>query len=568
MTALERRRELATLRAVGGSRRRLLFGFLAELSLLGIVGSAIGAGLGVLMGQRLISSIPVAFVDQVGVQPAFDIPVSLIVTALVLGTVVTVGAAIMPTRSAVRVPPVEAMRPEGPSESARGGAAHSVIMTVIGLIVFVGGTAVALKGANNAALIGFGTITVGMLMMTYGTRDVIAGGAAGFATLFGSSGRLAAASVDRAPRRTWATVMAVCVAVGTIVAIGGVADNQLWTYKRPFTTMKRPDVWVATASSASIPVNLRFDPGFTERLKASVPWIARIIGTQSAYTTIGKDRVLVQGFDQGTAAPVFANSAAKTRAALFDMDHPSIVINSAFAGTNHVGVGDDLRVRTAIGPMKFRILEVVNVPSASQTGTFGMDRRWFERAYGRSGFNFVEVYGKKGISKLQLKKLIDAAVKDAPTRAFTNTGQVQYQGVIDSLKQSTAIFEAMQVAVVLATALALANAMLISVVERRRELGIVRAVGTSRRQLRRMVVVESVAIGITGAIIGAILGLLQHRVGDSAIGGLVQAHIDYRFVPAPLFTALIAMAVTAIVAALLPAARAANINVIEAIGYE
>jgi putative ABC transport system permease protein len=568
MTALERRRELATLRAVGGARAMLLRGFLLEIAMLGVIGAGVGATLGFALGSRLIGAIPTVFVDQVGVRPSFEVPGTLVVAALLLGIVVTIGAAFLPARAAVRVPPVDAMRPAGSAELSSDRAARSAIATFLGIAIFIGGTIVTVAGSQNATAAGFGTITIGMVLATYGIRDSVARAGAEFAALFGSSGRLAGTSIERAPRRTWATVTAVTVAVGTIVTMGGVVDNQIATFKRPFLSMKRPDVWIGTAPSQNIPVNLRFDDGFPDRLKTRVPWIGKIIGTQSAYTTVGNDRVLVQGFDPGTAAPVFARTTARNQRALFDSAHPGIVVNAQFAATHHLHVGDGLSMRTATGPMKFRVLEVVNVPSPSQTGTLGMDRRWFERSFGRTGFNLVEAYGKKGITRTQLQHLIAVALTDSPTRAYTATGDVQYDGVVSTLKQTTAIFQAMQIAVVLATALALANAMLISVVERRRELGIVRAVGTSRAQLRRMVLVESVAIAVVGSVIGVLLGLLQHRVGDRAVGSLVKATIDYRFVASPTLLALAAMGATAILAALLPARRAANINVIEAIGYE
>jgi putative ABC transport system permease protein len=391
--------------------------------------------------------------------------------------------------------------------------------------------------------------------------------AGAFAGLFGASGRLAAASIERAPRRTWATVTAVLVAVGTIVTMGGVVDNQIFTFKRPFVTVKRPDVWIAT-SPTNTPVNLRFDDGFPDRLRTLVPWVAKVVGTQSAYTTIGSDRVLVQGFDPGTAAPVFARTSAHNQHALFDAERPAIVVNAQFAENNHLRVGDRLEMHTAAGPTRFRVLQVVNVPSPSQTGTVGMDRQWFERAFGRKGFTFVEAYAKKGITRSQLQRLINTALRGSPLRAYTATGDEQYAAVVATLKQTTSIFQAMQIAVVLATALALANATLISVVERRRELGIVRAVGTSRRQLRRMVLVESIAITAVGSVIGVLLGLLQHRVGDRAISALVKSGIHYRFVATPTVLAFAAMGATALLAALLPAARAADVNVIEAIGYE
>ena len=99
---------------------------------------------------------------------------------------------------------------------------------------------------------------------------------------------------------------AVMIAVGTIVTIGGVADNQVRTFKAPFTSMSRPDLWIGTSPMENIPVNLRFEEATLEHLRKTVPWIGRIVGTQSAYTTIGKDRVLVQGFERYTNAPVYA----------------------------------------------------------------------------------------------------------------------------------------------------------------------------------------------------------------------------------------------------------------------
>ncbi|HUR76632.1 MAG TPA: FtsX-like permease family protein [Acidimicrobiales bacterium] len=568
MTALERRRELATLRAIGGSRRRLLIGFLLEMTLLGVVGSALGAVLGAALGARLIDSIPPVFIDQVGVEPSFEVPVTLVRAALVLGTLVTLGAAFMPARSAVRVAPVEAMRPEGPAETSAQRASNSVIVLIVGMTAFIGGTVVALGGSSKATLVGFGAITVGALTLTYALKGSIATAAASVAGLFGSSGRLAGASIERAPRRTWATVTAVTVAVGTVVAIGGVVANQVATFKQPFTPMARPDLWVGTSPTENIPVNLRFQADMLERLPAAVPWIGRVVGTQSAYTTVGKHRVLVQGFDRNSAAPMFARTARPAQRELFDGAHPAIVINTGFAFTYKLKRHDDFTMVTAVGPLTVRVADVVDVPSPSATGTLGMDRRLLEQSYGRVGVNFIEVYAKDGISRPQLKRQVEAALRQSPTPAFVATGDEQYAGVVRSLKQATAIFRAMQAAVIFATALALANALLISVIERRRELGIVRAVGTSRRQLRRMVVIESLAIGAVGTVIGVLLGLLQHRVGDDAIGSLVRSTIDYEFVAMPMLLAFAATTVTAVLAALLPAARAANVNVIEAIGYE
>jgi putative ABC transport system permease protein len=567
MTALERRRELATLRAVGGARRRLLLGFVAEMTVLGVIGSVLGVALGAALGGRLMGGVPNVFVDEVGVKPTFVLPHNIIAAGLVLGTLVTILAALPPARSAVRVAPVEAMRPEAPSESTAVRASTSIAAVVLGLTAFVGGTLVALNGDGASTLVGFGTITLGMLLFTYGARNVIARVAAWVGSRFGSSGRLAGASVERAPRRTWATVTAVTVAVGTVVAVGGVVDNQVATFKQPFASMARPDVWIGTSPATDIPVNLRLSDDVVGEIGA-YPWVARAVGSQAAYTTIGRDRVLVEGFGGRTAAPVFALTTPRNQKRLLDAARPSVVVNAAFAVARHVRAGDRLTIETTNGRLRLPILQVVDAVSPNPTGIVAMSLSLLEQSYGRTGVNFVEVYAKAGVTRQQLKQRLQHALRDSAVPVTVATGDEEYAGVVSSLKQSTAIFQAMQGAVLLATALALANALLISVVERRRELGIIRAVGTSRKQLRRMVLVESVSIAAVGTALGAFLGFIQHRVGDNAIGALINSDIHYRFTWGPITLALIATAITAVGAALLPAARAANVNVIEAIGYE
>ena len=136
------------------------------------------------------------------------------------------------------------------------------------------------------------------------------------------------------------------------------------------------------------------------------------------------------------------------------------------------------------------------------------------------------------------------------------------------MNQSAGIFLAMQWVVVGATALAVLNTLLISVVERRRELGILRAIGTSRRRVRRMVATEALAIGAVGGALGVLLGLSGHYVAVVAYRKLVGFTVRYELVAVPIVVAVISAAAIVVFASLAPAWRAARLNVVEAIGYE
>jgi putative ABC transport system permease protein len=126
----------------------------------------------------------------------------------------------------------------------------------------------------------------------------------------------------------------------------------------------------------------------------------------------------------------------------------------------------------------------------------------------------------------------------------------------------------MQWVVVGATTLAVLNTLLISVVERRREIGILRAIGTSRRRLRRMIAIEALAIGMVGGLLGVLFGLSGHYVAVLGFTRLVGYKVRYQLLPVPLLLAAAAALVIALLSSVLPGWRAARVNVVEAIGYE
>lgn len=567
MTALERRRELATLRALGGRRRRLMMSFLAEIAVLGVIGSAIGAALGALAGRQLVANIPAVLVDQLGVRPTFSLPGVSVVLALVVGAAVTVGAAFVPARAAVRVAPVEAMRPEGALESGDSRPRVAAWVAALGVVLFVAGTALAIAGESGVTLVGFSVITLGALLTTYALRGAIANAAAALAARFGPGGRLAAASIERAPRRTWATVAAVVIAVGTVVSIGGVMTNQLTTILAKFESLADPDVWVGTSPPDTIPVELRF-PASTVEQVAAVPGVERVVSSQAGYATIGGDRVLLEGFGGLSRAPAFAALDREDQQRLLDVDRPAAFVTKAFADRQQVRDGGHVELLTPAGPQRVPVIAVVDLVSPSTTGLVGLALPVLERFYGRTGATWLEVDLAPGVTRIEGKQRIAAALKDSSTPAFVSTGDEEFAGTEASMRSTTALFSAMQFAVLIATALAVGNTLLISVIERRREIGIVRAVGTSRRQLRKMVVIESLAVAAVGTAIGLAVGALQHRVGVVAVEGLTGIRVDYAPVVSPALLAVAAAVITALIAAVLPALRAGRVNLIEAIGYE
>lgn len=569
MTALERRRELATLRAIGGHRRALLVSFLGEMALLGLIGSVAGVLLGQLAGTKvLIKRIPPILVDTVGAQPTFGVSRNLIIAAIVGGVIVTLGAAFMPARGAVSIEPVEAMRSEGPAESAFVDSRASLYIFLGGVGLYIAAVLVTINATSSSmTLVGFSTVVLASLIFQYGGRVQIAAGTARIAALFGNSGRLAAASIARAPRRTYATVTAVAVAVVTVVAIGGVTENQITTFTSPYKPMANTDVWLGTAEPNVIPVSLRF-PDSMLKTVADVPGVASVSGSQSSYTTIGEDRVLLQGFASDSNVMTFAAMSEATQARLLDPTERVAAVTQSFADLQHLERGDTLTLRTPNGPLSLSIIEIKDVVAPSQSGIVALNLATLQSAFNRPGYTWIEAQGEPGVSRAELKARITAATRDSSTKAYAATGEEEYAGARGAVTSATALISAMEVAVVLGTAFALANALLISIIERRRELGIIRAIGTTRGQIRSMVFVEAGAIALMGIVIGSWQGMIQHRVGDVAVESLLNARVGYLFTLEPLFIVSLSVVGIAFVAGLVPAFRAGRTNVIEAIGYE
>jgi len=190
--------------------------------------------------------------------------------------------------------------------------------------------------------------------------------------------------------------------------------------------------------------------------------------------------------------------------------------------------------------------------------------QWF----GRNGATDMEVIARPGADIVAVRRAVEGVVANSPVRATVYTGREIVDGTLRSLSQITAIFRFMVWAVVAATALAVLNTMVISVVERRRELGILRAVGTSRRTIRRVVLCEAAVITAAGLVLGTFVGTVQHVAGVRATATLTGFTVQYQFVAVPLLTATVAAVGMVVVGAIGPAWRAGKIDVISAIGYE
>jgi len=565
MAALERRRELATLRALGGRRRALLVGFLAEAALLGLVGSAAGAFLGAAIARRLVDRLPSFLVSAFGVRVGFVLPGVAIPLAVAAGTLATLCAAAFPARRAVRVAPVEAMRPEGVLES--GGASEPVrwgaVLTGLGLIG-AGLVCVLVLGSGGSVVAMF-LVTPGALLAGRGLVTPLVGAMAWVASGFGTAGRLAGVSLERAPRRAWAASAAVAVSVGLVIATAGTVGDTIRSVRSTYSALARTDL-VVTSSERDDFAGTALMPDAWAAALGRIPGVARVAPGQAAFATVGRDRVLLQGVGGESNVPAFRLARPAARRAV--LDGTAVIVTRQLARHRHLRVGSRLTLTTPDGPRRLPVAGVVE-SFGWERGLVVLSLGSLQRWFARPGTTWLEITDAPGADRRAIRDAARTVVARAALGPVkVETGAAAVRAVERSQHESAAIFDTMEWVVVGAAALAILNTLMISVVERRRELGIMRAIGTARRQLRRTVLGEAAALGALGTGIGVALGQVQHYAAVAGTRNLGGLPVHYRFTLGPALLALVAAMVTSVAGALLPAWRASHLNVIEAIGYE
>lgn len=556
----QRTRELALLRAVGASRRQVTAMVLGEAFLIGAMASVLGLGLGVALARlirRLLSfggSLPQAPLSLQG---------RTVVVAVATGLAITMVSAILPSRAASRVPPVTALQqidaPTAPLSLRRRGGLGSVVLG-LGLAVLAGGLLwdradqtvpdIALVGAG-AALIFIGVAVLAAVIARPVTATV------GMPLQrFGVAGRLAVGNAGRSPRRTAATASALMVSLTLVSLVLILAESLDTTAGRLLDERFRADLVVAPAGFGGS----RLSPEIGDRI-ARLNEVAIAARVRGGPVEVGDDTRFLMGGDPASLEEVidFTVSAGEISA----IGPGEIGLRKGVAEELDLEVGDQISVTFArTGTQPF---EVAAIYDARGLGAgLLVDLPTFTANFTEQFDDQVFIRLAEGVTLEQGKAAVEQALEPFAGAQTLDQGEFQEQArqQINSLVRL--VFGLLGVAVVIAV-IGITNTLTLSVHERTREIGLVRALGLSRRQLRASITWESVMIALLGGVLGLGLGIF--------FGWALIAAIEDDFlrlaIPWPgLFLALLAAAVAGVVAAAAPAWRASRRNILEAIAYE
>lgn len=555
MIVAQRQRELALLRAVGAGRGQVGRSVVFEASLIGIVGSALGlaGGVGLSYGlHALLDALDLGL-------PSGGLVLSTrtVVISMVLGTVVTVLAASTPARRAARIAPVAAMREEFASPSAAGLRRRTIIGIVIGVAgvaATVGGVA-SDKAGSAASLTGLGLLGVcaaAMLLSPVFARWVIAPLGRVVGAPFGMVGQLARTNAVRNPRRTAATAFALTLGLVLVAGIAVVGSSTKASINKLFADNVSADYILTTDASVSVPLqaaaaarNVDGAASVTElhNIEASVDGTSRAgTGVDGPLTSVMHVDVVEGSVSTAGHRMIVSQKTADDRGWTLGTTHRLAVPGSTPITVRVGGIyeNDDLMGPWMVGGDVYRALTPKD--------------RWSDEV--------ALVHAAKGADLGTLRAGLEKATNDFYVVDVRNKTEFRgyVAGQVDGLLGL--LYGLLGLAIVIAI-LGIVNTQALSVIERRRELGMLRAVGMQRKQVRRTVYLESLLISVFGAALGLGVGL---SFGVLFTRTLKSQGLDVISVPwaqALMFLGL--AAVIGVLAALWPAVRAARTPPLQAI---
>ncbi len=384
---------------------------------------------------------------------------------------------------------------------------------------------------------------------------------------FGGPGQLASVNSERAPRRAWATLMTVAVAIAVGMGTSGALDNLVSSMSKSLDGLGDPDFYVSSTSAASLPLGPILPPSVAERV-AAVPGVTEVVGGQWAAVNIGESKANVQGLEPGSRAPFMRKASPEAVASVLAGD--GILMSNVLARALGVGTGDTVELATPNGPRQTVVRDTVDYVSLD-SGVAAMSQELLGEWFDRDGDTYLQVITAPDADPEQVRRDLEALVDGVPTTGnkpiSVYSGAEALAATQATVEQAGAFAVAIQWIVAGAAAIALLNTLLLSVLERRRELGVLRAMGASRRFVSRTVLAEAGAVALVGSVLGVVLGAAMHLLSNQILTITTSLTVLYSPRPSALLFVTIAVALC-LIGAFVPAVRAGRMNISESIQNE
>jgi len=566
----QRRTEIGILRALGATRGQIRRLFLGESATAGLLGTVLGVGFGILLARGAMGQMGGMLQGVYGLtQRADEIALNprLIALAFPIGIATSMLSAWIPAHSAARVDPVQVLQ-KGKYQVLSAGENRVRRWIAAGLAAIA--VAALLMGSSVAVFYGgyLFTIVAALLLtptlalwIANNIRPALKG-------VFPVEGALAADSLIQSPRRTSATVAALMLSLAMVIGLGGVARATYRPLSDWMTASLNPDMFVTPSENLSdrtyrFPLAMR---GELER----IPGIDHVQSVRTARMIYRGGPVLVIGVEVDRIS-----RRVHSRIIAGDPDHmfrvtaagAGVIISENLAELQRLSLGETLELATPEGLLRLPIAGITR-DFSDQQGSLMIDRSVFQRWWRDDTVNIFRIYLRPDARAEEVKERILERFRHQ-RRLFVLMNQEVRQYILRLVNQWVGMTYVQIAVAVLVAVLGIVNTLTVSIADRRRELGVIQAVGGLRRQIRFTIWIEAVAIGAIGSVLGLALGAVNlYYTLEITRRDLIGSRLDYEY-PIPIAASIVpVILLAAFLSALWPAESAIRSSLVEALEYE
>lgn len=562
---VERRHDLSMLRAIGATRQQITLLIVIESLIQGVIGTAVGLLLGFLMAQAMTSFMNGIFSDYMN-RGGLNLQLNptAFVMAIVLGISAAVAAGYFPARAASRVSPLDGLRPASRAHiyrAARWSLIAGAICMLLAVVMLLSGS----RGAVGGALL----FLIGMVVAAPGLVLPVARLFSPLLTLwYAREGDLARGNLTRQPGRAAITGSTLMIGLATLVLVAALVTSFGSLLETLANVNFSSDIMLMPQAISVYDNVVGADESLAARLR-SLPEVETVGTLRYATSTANGQSFQVLGIDPQEYPRVasFEFSEGEPEAAFAALGTGrNAIATSLTLRTLGVNVGDEVVMQTAGGPQPYRIVAVAN-----DLLTFKIAAVFVSQANLQADFNKAEdimlmIALTPDADKAAVFAQVEQIAQDYPQFTPHLTGEYRDE-LLETSNSAFSFFYGIAFLILLPAALGLLNTLTINILERTREIGVVRAVGGSRRQVRRIVTAEALLLGVFGAAMGVLAGVVMSYGFISAFS-TVGWEMPYSFPLIGIIAAVVVGVLLALFAAILPARSAAKLDIIRALQYQ
>lgn len=562
---LERRHDIGMLRSIGASRKTIVGMFVAESVLQGVIGTALGLAGGYLLawaGLRAMGELAAAYFPIKLGAPQFSL--GTLVGATALGIGVTLVAGIWPAVSASRVQPLEALRPALGEVYEKATRRRSMIGLALIALAVVG------LASRNAglAMTGAFVVLVGLVLVApVLVRPVSEVFGAALSLMLVREGRIAQSNLERQPNRAAITASAVMISLAIVVALLGVVTSIFGSFTGYLDRSLGSDFVVLPQSLVLSQGNIGANPELAEELRR-VPGIERVASLRLAMAKKDDAQVQVAAIDPKDYPKVASLDFSEGGAEAFGRleSGRNVIVNGVFAATYRLGAGDTLTLQTANGERDYHVLAVGSDYLNAKLSTVYVSQDTLATDFNVTTDIMLLADADRGANLAEVEKDAKNVLADYPAFKLHESATFR-ESQVNTFNQSMSIYNVLLALLAIPSLLGLLNTLAINVIARTREIGMLRAVGSTRGQVRRMVLGESLLLSAMGTSLGILAGIVLGYALTAAINQ-VGFETPYAFPYAGILAGIAIGLAFGVIASLVPARHAARLDIVRALRWE